>query len=98
MRVIAVSSTMGNADPRPVRPYRWRGIPGWDPALADVRPGPPGGDRKGGCSLEVRSRSAARQARFAQLRAEGMTVKEAGQAIGVAWSTAKNYEWTRRHG
>jgi hypothetical protein len=94
-RPVATFSTLASSVPRVVdRPYRWRGTPGWDPAAAAA--GRPAHKGFGGCTPEVRARSQQRQADFAKMRAAGVNVREAAVRLGVALSTAKNYERARR--
>lgn len=94
-----VSSTMAQANPSQVamgRPYRYRGIPDWQPGDARFRE--PGTARGNGLSEDHRNsteRKAARFAVFSEARDSGASVLEAGRTAGVALKTAQSYERER---
>jgi hypothetical protein len=85
-----------------IKPYRWRGIPDWNPAAAlpprtDGRESNP--DTRRGPSAEDMARSKARRAEFARLReVEGLGVAAATRVLGVARSTGQGYEKVRKAG
>lgn len=90
-------STMGQSSPSHLtlsRPYRWRKVPDWEPG--DVRfreDATPVGMRGGAAVTAERTR---RMAEYARLRAEGLSVTEAGERLGVKRKTAGSYERERR--
>lgn len=80
------------------KPYRWNGIPDWDPAKLGPMPVAP---RKGaqwtieGARAARTAKVAAMRAEFERLREQGQSVEEAAAAAGVAVSTAERYERQR---
>jgi hypothetical protein len=94
------ASTMGSVTPGPAvlsGGYRYRGDPGWYPNHPRYRqsgqPSAPGG-RAG----ENAARREQRMAVFTALRAEGVSIAEAGTRAGVSGRTARDYERRRRAG
>lgn len=80
--------------------YRWRGTPGWNPAsvLADLPPDPPKTvhpDRLKARAL-VLAEAQARRAEFARYRAEGWSVADATELVGVSVDTGRKYERRRK--
>lgn len=79
--------------------YRYRGIPGWDPAKLGPMPVavPRGGQWTTGRARAARTAaSEARQAEFGRHRASGLSVEEAAAATGVSVGTALRYERQRQ--
>ena len=66
------------------KPYEWGGRAGWNPALLGKMP-------------TVAQERAARAEKFARLRdEEGLSVREAAAAVGLAADTGRSYERRRR--
>jgi hypothetical protein len=82
------------------KPYRRFGQQDWDPAAV----GPMNAPEPGTGFAAERARAArramaeARRAEFAEHRAGGLGVAEAGAAVGVTAATAKAYERLRKAG
>jgi hypothetical protein len=76
------------------KPYRYRGIPGWDPAAVPAprasreAPRLPRG--------QARQRAGERMAEFGRLRAAGVDPATAGTLVGVSGSHARKYEQRRK--
>lgn len=75
-------------------PYRYRKNPDWDPAKNALPPRKPG-SRRGVPNRAAAQVAEDRRNRFAQYRAEGRSVAEAGELIGVSRETARKYERKR---
>jgi hypothetical protein len=86
LRVRAVGSTLARSSYTPAAPYRWRGVPGWDPAAAAAGPRVRAGGRR------AKEERAERVERYRKYRANGDTVAEAGARLGLALRTAQEYE------
>jgi hypothetical protein len=87
----ATSTTIGQSSPDSLtlrKPYRWRQIPDWEPGdpryRDDDTPRRPTGLTK---------ERAKRLTDFALLRAQGLSILEAGEEMGVKAKTA--YEYNR---
>ena len=99
----AVDSTIGRANPSQVtltKPYRYRGIKGWEPGAPHLREaGPEPGTSGNGLPAEHRNSPESKAARFARFCAamdDGAGVREAGVAAGVAIKTAQRYNRARK--
>lgn len=78
------------APPFRQKPYRYRGIPGWNPAAslpARVLAGNP-----------TREGKIARVALFTRLRESGKSIAEAAEEVGVGLDTGREYERLRLAG
>ena len=80
MRIQATSPTLGRSARGEHKPYRYGGTQPFEPEPAP-RP-----------ETRAQTSRAARIRRYAELRAEGKTPQEAGEILGVCWSTARDYE------
>jgi len=96
--VRVTSSTAGSPSPGYAhlsRPYRHKGIPGWNPAAGvhgqAPEPSPPSSQEI------IAARKAARFARFCELRARGTALYKAAQdpGVNVQPKTARGYEKER---
>lgn len=89
----ATHSTLSQSVPvMSAAPYRYRGIPGWDPAAPAAGLG---AGSRADLSNRNRSARARRRERFTALREEGTSVTAAGRAVGIAERTAREYESVR---
>jgi hypothetical protein len=94
-----IYSTLASCTDRaPDVPYRWRRTPGWDPAKAGGVPQTSGARGPAAFNSAQVERGNARRARFAELRAAGVGVVEAGREVGVGRSSARDYERWRKTG
>jgi hypothetical protein len=80
-------------------PYRYRGIPGWDPAeLGPIQVAPV--DREWRTTDRARAvqsaQAAERRAGYWRHRELGLCVKQAATAAGIAVGTARQYERERK--
>ena len=100
----AVTSTMAQANPSPVasrKPYRYRGIDGWEPGSVQFREREAADAARNTLSADHRCSADAKAARFAvfcaarEAEPEG-TVAAAGRVAGVTSKTAQAYERERK--
>lgn len=86
-----VSSTVGQSSPASIgigKPYRWRGIPGWEP----------GNDRYDGeadphpANVARRAGRAARLDEYSRRRLAGETPEQAQAGMRIAPGTRRDYE------
>jgi DNA-binding XRE family transcriptional regulator len=99
---LPVSGTRFGGRPDPfggTAPYRYRGIPGWDPAKLGPTPVAPV-DREWRTTDSARAAQAAqaaeRRAGYWRHRELGLCVKAAATAAGIAVGTARQYERERK--
>jgi hypothetical protein len=75
---------------QPVKAYRFKNEPGWDPAeLGPMETAPQGAARR------MHEEREERLARFSAHRAEGVPVQDAAALVGISPATAREYEKTR---
>lgn len=97
-RLEVTYSTMGQQNPSQVtlsKPYRWQGIADWVPGHPDYRGDVPrpAGASKGSKSAEAK---AERFRKFCQHREDGLSIADAGKALGIGSSAARQYEAERK--